>query len=186
MAQSYFQWLIDGIHDGDTHSLLLHTLYSIDYYYDADIPLDGARGRDGLKLRENYIKDVCGGNIENEYLECVGRSCTVLEWLLGMAIRCEKSVMYNEYEGDRTMLWFWSMLDNIGISEFTNDVWNVSSSQIIRDIINDILARNVSYDGAGGPFPIANPYEDMSKVDWWRMMNIWISENFNDETEFDL
>lgn len=171
---------------GDDYSILLYTLHSIDYYYDARMPIDGARGDDGLGLREVYLEEFCDG--ANSYDILTRRSCTVLEWLLGMAIRCEREIMFNENEGDRTGLWFWSMLDNMGIANYDNVSWTEHFGNIVAEIIDVVLNRGFGEDGAGGPFPLTDTAKwgvDSRKIDWWRALNLWISENFEDEIEFD-
>lgn len=186
MCYSYFQWLISLIPNGDEYSILLYTLHSIDYYYDARIPIDGARGDDGLSLREMYLETFNDGG--NSYDILTRRPCTVLEWLLGMAIRCERDIMFNENEGDRTGYWFWSMLDNMGISNLNNAIWNDHYTSQVMEIVDFVLNRMFDFDGAGGPFPLTNTAKwgvNCKEIDWWRALNLWISENFEDEIELD-
>lgn len=161
--------------------MLLFTLYSIDYYYDANQPIDGCRGEDGLDIRREYFK-ISGSSDEQKALEL--RSCTVLEWLLGMAIRCENQIMFNEAEGDRTALWFWSMIDNMGFSGFTDIYWNDRARTIVHSTLDDIMLRDFPCDGSGTPFPLCDTSEDVRECDWWKALNLWLSENFGDEFEF--
>lgn len=163
------------------HSMLLFTLYNKDYYYDLNIPLDGCRGEDGLDIRRSYLEHYGDGF---EAIELELRTCSVLEWLLGMAIRCEEQIMRDDEEGNRTSLWFWSMLDNMDISSFTDDIWNVQSRVVVNSIVDDILLRNFPSDGSGSPFPLRESCEDITKCDWWRALNLWLHENFGDDLEF--
>lgn len=176
----YFAWLCSLIHDWEDYSLLLWALYSKDYYYDEEFPIDSCRGEDGLDLRRKYLAQNSISKTERVYLET--RSCSCLEWLLGMAIRCENQIMYNEEEGDRTGLWFWTMIENMDIS-IDDDHWDDAAGLFVSNVLDDILLRNFPSDGAGTPFPLSEKDEDVRECDWWRAMNLWLSENFFEEFE---
>lgn len=180
----YFQWLIDPIPDSDRYSMLLFTLLSKDYYYSPDIPIDGCRGNDGLDLRRHYIEHTGLSGVHKLYF--YERPCSVLEWLLAMARRCEDQVMFNAYEGDRTMLWFWSMIDNMGLSKYDDSVWTFQIRAMISAKLDDILARRFPEDGAGSPFPLKETNVNIQKCDWWKALNLWLNENFSDEFDCDL
>lgn len=178
----YFQWLIDNIPGHESYSMLLYSMFSKDYYYDKNIAIDSCRADDGINMRYLYLEN---DTPEDKRVYFYSRPCTVLEWLLGMAKRCEDTVMFNEDEGDRTMLWFWSMIDNMGFSKYTDSAWNAQIQANINDRLDDILSRRIPSDGAGTPFPISETPENMQKCDWWRALNLWLNENFSDEFDCD-
>lgn len=177
----YFSWLGGLIPGFEDYSLLLWALYSKDYYYVEDFPIDSCRSEDGLDIRRGYLAQNSISKFDREYLET--RTCSVLEWLLGMAIRCEREVMFNDEEGDRTSLWFWSMIDNMGFADYDDDHWDEHSAGIISGALDDILLRRFPEDGAGSPFPLRETPEDVRECDWWMALNLWLSENFYEEFE---
>ena len=98
----YFDELVDFV-DGENLRGVLWRLYTTEFYWFDDIIMDRNRAMDGLKLRH---EDKNAGYSVN---------CSVLEMLIGMAIRCERDIMHVNGAGDRTIEWFWIMIGNLGL-----------------------------------------------------------------------
>ena len=163
----YFDWLVSTVcygPDEDSsehyHKLLGH-LYDKDFYW--ILPMDENRYEDGLALREVYLDG-------RDYVEGMSYrepSCSILEMMIALAVRMENSIMEDEEEGDRTRLWFWYMVDCLGLSEFYDE--NYSEGQV-EDILDTFLERMYRPDGYGGLFYVERDDIDMTKVEIWYQM----------------
>lgn len=173
----YFDWLCDIINlKPGVYDILIHELYSIPFKW--IIELDSNRAEDGLVLRGNFYETI--------YFE--SKPCSVLEALIGLAIKMNY-IMDDDDRGDRTRLWFWEMIDNLGLNKFndseldsgySNDMARINE---IHDICSRWLNREFEYSGNGSPFPLNNPYEDQRNLHMIAQMNEYILEKhmFEDE-----
>ena len=165
----YFNWLCNMI-KGSYYEELLFKLFTTEFI--SPDGRDSSRIFDGLKLRDKFEWEV------NHAYKC-GRKdgCSVLEMLIGLAIRLDDDVMYEIRYGDRFVDWFWLFIDNMGMSQATDSNWNFSWSKFVDKRIRDIMAHNYKENGEGGMFVIENRDEDMREVDIWRQLMWFISEN---------
>lgn len=159
----YFEWLCRKVCKTTTkinrYSQLLETLHSIEFIY--YIPMDANRLRDGEDLRYRFARRF---GVEPTFLS---DSCSVLEMLVALAIRCEEQIMDDPEKGNRTSIWFWEMIENLGLHHMTNDNYN---EQVVRDVIDCLLERRYDPDGTGGLFTINNCRYDLRKVEIWYQM----------------
>ena len=102
--------------------------------------------------------------------------CSVLEMLIALAYRCEELRHDPEY-GDRTGQWFWEMIVNLKLDEFDDANYNETK---VTQIVNRFLSRKYQPNGKGGLFFIANPREDLRKVDIWMQMQWCFAESTED------
>ena len=156
-----------------SHSLLLKTLFEKDFYYLND--LDANRASDGITLRNIYtsINDDCNVPEGN---------CSVLEMLIALSDRIEYQIMTDDTYGDRTSLWFWTMLENLGISFVDDDTYNGESRSFIDAKVQKWLDRRFDKDGNGSiwtKIPSENADKrDFLSLDYWMQANICLS-NFD-------
>ena len=179
----YFEWLLDKI-DGEEYYSILRRLYNAEFYWMPNVGLDENRALDGLRLREDYIRET-----DNEPYYCPEK-CSVLELLIAMSIKCEEDVMKVNGAGDRTIEWFWIMMDNLGLynDELENDlkdeVYQKSAEDQIDYILEKWMSRSYDRDGSnGGLFTVSNPRQDMRNVDLWMQLNWWLVEKYGYESE---
>ena len=166
----YFEWLSeiaipDRIHR-DSYQKLMLGLYSEDFYW--SVANDGNRAEDGERLRMIY---------ENEsgfYCEKEGPA-SVLEVMLALAIDCENCIMYDPDEGNRTYIWFWDMIENLGLSDL--DDWSFSVDRFDQ-IMHIFLGRKYDKDGYGGPFFIEGFGRDMRKIELWYQLNYYLKSKY--------
>ena len=112
--------------------------------------------------------------------------CTVLEMLIALAIRCESDIMHDDACGDRTRLWFWEMIKNLGLIDYTDDAYMYDKSgsfdSEVNHIIDIFLERRYDKHGRGGAFPLrkyrTNYYSDQRKVEIWYQLSAWLIENY--------
>ena len=173
----YFNWLINyigGPNDASVlkNSLLLDILYNrIFVWDDINVPMDRNRATDGLDLRHRFI--VFSNNIYQQHevdSPHTTNTCSILEMLIALAIRCEGSIM-GDNETDNTAKWFWIMIDNLGLRECKDEGF-------INYILDNFEHRTYDFDGKNGClFPIEQPREDLRTVEIWYQMCWWLNQH---------
>ena len=169
---AYFDWLCDRIDyipgvDGE-YDILLGTLHSVPFTW--SVSHDENRAADGLNLREMFMDD------EDWHSEpLIGEPCSVLEMMIGLAIRIENDIMWDG-ETDRTHEWFWIMVANLGLDRYDNDNY---SSEDVNYIVDKMLRRTYEKNGEGGCFPLACCFRDQRKVELWNQMQSFLMENYD-------
>lgn len=165
---SYFCWMYHLVCDRDNdtkrYKKLLYFLHSVEFTY--SIAMDGNRCEDGIDLRYRF------GYEENlEYTKVAryldDKPCSVLEMMVALAIRLEEHIMADPEIGNRTKIWFWEMIKNLGLDGMSDDCFD---EEAVDDIIHKFLERDYSSNGEGGLFKIE--YGKYSKYDM-RDVEIW-------------
>ena len=169
VKDAYFEWLLDLVCEGRNarrihYRRLFTRLQETDFTY--SIPMDGNRAEDGIELRYKFgrahsiddaiIKDSLG--IEN---------CSLLEMMVALSVRCEDEMMSDFEIGNRTGVWFWSMIQNLGLATMSDLQFNEA---YVGSVINRLLNREYGPHGEGGLFTVTHRPEDMRKVDIWYQM----------------
>lgn len=175
LKELYFDWMYRLVRNGTpsrrvSYRKLLRSLYNIDFIY--EIPMDGNRAEDGIDLRyrfgsENYYDDA----MIAAYLDDV--PCSVLEMMIALSIRCEEHIMDDPDIGDRTGLWFWGMVSNLGLEDMSDMRFN---SGIVEDAIERCLNREYGRNGEGGLFTVKRSRQDMRSVEIWYQMCWYLDE----------
>ena len=166
----YFEWLCELI-DSKRFSkqvsyrkLLMH-LHNIEFTW--TIPLDDNRSDDGIQLRRRY------GLHQNDMsvIDYILGPCSVLEMMVGLAVRCEEWITDDTEYGDRTGQWFWGMVRSLGLSSMTNPSFD-------RDYVDDVIGRFLNHEyepnGKGGLFTIRNCKYDLRKVEIWCQLSWYL------------
>lgn len=181
----YFCWLcemvcVDGRYTDEAYWVLAKTLWDTDFFW--LIEMDENRAMDGLYLRNRYEHE--GGT------DGYNGPCTVLEVLIALADRID--MVLDEVDGEfRVPIYFWEMLDNLGLTKYTDGSiigtesgygYSLEKDDLERDDIDYILERwmNRKYDsdGYGGLFPLRNPKEDQRDVELWYQASAYIIERY--------
>lgn len=169
---TYFEWLIFLICQNDRERVSYQKVFKQMLETDF-IPIvhnDENRAADGVNLRLLF-EDETG-----ETCEKFGE-CSILEMMVALALRCENDIMYDPDEGDRTSVWFWEMMDNLGLSEMTNENFDGRFVKRVLDILN---RREYSRNGEGGLFyvhDIGAGY-DMRTTELWYQLMYWLNTHF--------
>lgn len=176
ITDEYFEWLMYVAALSNGYTKLARTLHQIQFY--SIVRNDDNRGEDGKVLRKIF---------ENETLyrdySCLDKECSMLEMLIGLAIRME-SILEDSDEEDRTIKWFWEILNNAGLSKFSDIDWNsLGGADAVTEIVRDILERKYSRSGDGGLFPLKAPKKDQRKVEIWYQLSAYLLENYIDERD---
>jgi hypothetical protein len=176
ILNEYFDWMYGLVCSDDSYRKLLKYLHDIEFQY--TIPLDGNRYEDGVDLRYRFgYEHGYSSGVIAEYLDIT--SCSVLEMMLALSIRIEEHIMDNPDIGNRTPKWFWSMIENLGISHMSNE----SFDREVADDIMDIFMNNAyEPNGRGGLFEIRDTDHDLRKVEIWYQA-CWYLNNLRERGE---
>lgn len=132
---------------------------------------DVNRAIDGIELRDDYEYEV-GEVIDGLQSE----ECSLLEMFVKLADRCDDDVMYEPELGDRKSLWFWSMMSNLGLTEYDNTHFIYED---VADICSAFNERTYDYDGSnGGAFRVTDPEKPLYDVELWYQMQWWLNEEY--------
>lgn len=170
IRQSYFDWMCKIVNCGDRYVELLNDLDSIDFYY--DLPMDANRYEDGINLRYRFGREV--GYDDRQIASAIDiRDCSVLEMMVALSIKCEERIMHDDDEGDRTSVWFWSMIKSLGLDDQTSDRIDHG---FIGIIVKKFMNRSFRRDGKGGLFTVTDKRKDMRDLDIWYQMHAYLEE----------
>lgn len=174
--EEYFFWLcsIVGADDPDpSYIKLMRALHRFDFYTIVDNDIN--RGEDGKRLRDDFMHLY-------DMASCpeIEGPCTVLEMLIGLAIRIDEDIMWEEGE-NRTSIWFWTMIENLGLDVLDDEAFeDCDAYETVENVLCVFLSRSYSKDGVGGLFPLKNPAKDQRDVEIWYQMNAYFVENYLD------
>lgn len=162
--EEYYEWLCSftkGKRNRGSIKKFDKLLDSLHYYeFIPMMDLDFNRVEDGLSLRWRFSNEFrINYNPED--------SCSVLEMMIALALRCEEQIMDDPDIGNRTSHWFWLMVRNMGLFEFNDNNFN---SDDVKNIIDRFINREYDEDGHGGLFTIPDCREDLTKVEIWYQM----------------
>lgn len=171
IEEDYYQWLLQQIKTTPDipYSKLLGKLYTTKYGVKRDV--DEPRVRKAAELRIAYGIERFMNYPQTADIPEV----SVLEVLVSLAVDVERTVMKDGDAGDRTDLWFWSMIHNLGLNLYTDDKYDVEA-------VDDILSRFVNHkyqrNGMGSIAYTTRSRGDFRQLDIWHQLNIWLTENY--------
>lgn len=171
----YFEWMQRLVCDDrfsntqrSSYRKLLKFLDEERYCFEDQHPNDQNRALDGIELRYQFAwEEKHSYNLVASLLD--NRDCSMLELLLSIAFRCE-DVVEDRTQGNRIGLWFWSMLQSLGLAKM-NDRWiRINGYDEARDILNRFYRNEYESDGKGGLFTIEGSRIDMRNEEiYWQM-----------------
>lgn len=176
MRTTYYSWmyrLVFGESNrwGKTWWGLTGLLHSIEFVY--ELEMDANRAEDGKDLRWRFAYENGYVN-EAEFLYSEDKPCTVFEMMVALVVRIEDHIMDDPDIGSRTSKWFWHMIESLGLSECSDDLFDVSAAE---DVIFRLLRRDYEPDGRGGLFTIENCVHDLRQVEIWYQA-MWYLDNY--------
>lgn len=179
LCNRYFDWMCELVcderyFDRAPYTKLLSYLHEREFVY--DIEMDGNRAEDGIDLRYRFLYEECyDESMVADYLD--DSPCSVLEMMIALAIRCEEHIMDDPDKGDRTIQWFWNMIDNLGLGSMNDACFKRNQTKIITD---RFLNREYDEDGKGGLFMVKRCDYDLRTVEIWYQM-CWYLDDILDE-----
>ena len=136
--------------------------------FNSKVDLDRNRASDGIDLRELYEYET-GFDCDKS------GPCSILEVLIGLAKTCEEDIMHDPDYGDRTYLWFWDIMQNLGLTEYDDYMYDLDE---VSEIVDQFINRTYGRDGLGGPFYVPGFRGDMRKIDLWYQLNYFIKSRY--------
>ena len=173
LVDDYYNWLMDIIeedkHPTSNYSYVLDKMFHTEFY--GIVGNDCNRLEDGFELRSIFANEI--GEHLYYVMDELPDFCSVLEMMIGLAKRWEDDVTYIPGEYGHEAMWFWQMMDNLGLSKITDDEFD---DGVVEDILFRFLERKYERNGKGGLFYIPNCHEDMRKIEIWYQMNRYFDE----------
>lgn len=166
MRSKYFKWLYSLIRSSDydswNHKKLLKILYDTEFY--SEVEDDKNRIEDAYDLRDNFYF------YEAQAEDTLGRP-SVFEVLVALARRIDDDIMWDENVGDRTAIWFWMMIENLGLLDETDDCFD---RERVVDTLGQFLKRNYGRNGEYSLFP---EKENLTNMSIWEQMGHYFVKN---------
>jgi hypothetical protein len=179
LNDGYFRWLLGILGFKESaecrYISLLSYLYSTDFKLtDPIVGHDDNRLDDGFELRAQYSNNFTDPATWPTIFQ---EPVSVLEVLTAFAMRIDDDIMY---DGSlHASKWFFIMIDNLGMTNFTDDglglTWVTDDVEQILDIW---MSRQYGPDGKFTIFPLKNTAFDQRKLEMWYQMQEWFRENY--------
>ena len=171
LNERYFEWLCrlvcyDVEFDLVSHQRFLRYLHNIEFVYTID--MDANRAEDGIYLRYRFGYE---SNYDDRMVSSLldDRQCSVLEMLVALAVRCEENIMSDPDIGNRTGLWFWDMIDNLGLD-------HLDTEEHVRQVITKFLNREYEANGEGGLFTLKHCNRDLREIEIWYQLCWYLND----------
>lgn len=171
----YFQWLCNVVQaDEPDHSylILMKILHNQPFY--SSILLDENRAKDGIFLtRIQYVDQNRRSRISMD------APCSVLEMMIGLAFRMD-DILEDDTGEDRTTVWFWDMIQNLGLDEYTDDRYadDPFFEATVHHILRTLLDREYTRSGKGSLFPLKKSRQDQRKTEIWYQLHAYLKEKY--------
>lgn len=165
----YLTWLYSIVGDVNiktpsrTYWKLLRQLYTKEFVW--FVPNDDNRVEDGRELRYEFA------DLQKEDEAWLSLGCSMLEMMIGLSRR-----LCFEADGE-PHIWFWHLIDNLGLTKFNDKRYDDLAEEIIDDVLQTVIWRNYKPNGEGGLFPLMRHHEDQRELEIWYQMNAYILEN---------
>ena len=105
----------------------------------------------------------------------------MLEMMVGLSKRIG-FLMETAGKPKRIAEFFWKMVENLGLTGFTDDNFEKFHGDIaIEKAVHHVNNRDYLPDGSGGLFRVSNPKQDLRTVEIWYQMHQWLDENYRSE-----
>jgi len=172
LDELFFEWLYAQVADADvtdpsrTYWKLFKQLYTTEFFW--IIPRDDDRIMDGQELRNEFTRR---RRINRVPLDWLDLGCSVLELMVGLARR----IAFEDLDEGETHYWFWQLLRNLGLDDYTDDV--DIPSEDIDEVLKQLIFRTYHPSGRGGFFPLKDPCDDQRDVDLWYQMGAYLLES---------
>ena len=167
----YYIWLISFI-DCDLYPVneydkVLWKLMTTKFVVSMD--RDQNRVDDALDLRKKFIPWDWGETLQ----------VSILEIMVSMAIRIEDQIMKNTSDDDRTSVWFWDMMQSLGLRQEFDSMYD--GDAYVDRILHDFNNRKYDKNGLGGLFVTRDPSKNMRKMELWFQMHAYLNDVLQDE-----
>lgn len=169
--RGYFDWIVARCmpkSESVVRTKLLEHLQNTEFK--VRNPRDINRSGDGVALRTRYTRET------GDLLDFESLSCSVLELIAALALRCEEDIMYDPDIGDRTAEWFCGMLKSLGLYSMTDNLYD---EEFADYILNRFMSGQYEPNGKGGLFTLQYyppNAPDMRLLEIWYQMHWYLRE----------
>lgn len=175
LDELYFRWLYEQVavskfEDKDlTYWKVLKVLFTKEFVWVPDFVSDKNRIQDGIALRMDFLNESDIHDVDPDWM---GEGCSMLELMVGLARRLEFQA-----DDGKTHYWFWILMENIGLSGYSDERrFTRRLLDRIDDILDGLIYRNYEPSGLGGFFPLRDPRRDQRDRELWHQMCDYILE----------
>lgn len=175
LDEVYLTWLysqvgsVQNTNPANNHWELLKVLYGTAFA--GYVPNDDNRSADGKDLRIEFLQTT-GYPLYDPYGSWFDLDCSVLEMLLALARR---AAFEDEAQGS-SIEWFWRMIHNLELDGYTDDIFEISIQETVKEVLARLNGRTYSRNGVGGIFPLQSTNIDQRTVELWTQMSAYLLE----------
>lgn len=170
--EDYFLWLCQLVEAKDTYFGVLREMYDQEFTDRTAkfVPHDQNRVSDAVKLRDRFVEE----SMYDDYTGVFNNACSCLEVLIALSYRMEDKWPFKIHAD-----YFWEMMDNMGLSEYSDEAYYTPMGQDqVYHILRNWRMREYELDGKGGPFPLDRPEGDQRRREIWYQMSAYLIENY--------
>lgn len=174
--KEYVTWLVGRVNviPRKNYGMLLRELYRYKFY--AVVKYDEDRGADGIVLRDTWADEVgYKGSI------LFGQP-SVLETLIGISLRIEDQIFGGPWveEWDYIRV-FWDLINNLGLTKYYG-VLSAAEYEDVVTVLDRFLSKVSHCDKFVNIFTFSVTPKNLSKMNLWSQMNLYISEKWPGNT----
>lgn len=176
IQDEYFEWIIRLVTEGKyagrkSWRKLFRLLHETEFIYILD--MDANRADDGIDLRYRFAweRHLDARKVDTAFGD---RSCSVLEMMAALALRCEEHIMDDPESGNRTGKWFFEMVESLGLEGMDDEHFDKITA---ADILVRFMRREYRADGRGGLFTVDDGIHDMRDTEIWYQMMWYLNED---------
>lgn len=175
LDEVYLTWLygqvssVQNTNPANNHWELLKVLYGT--AFSGHVPNDDNRSADGKDLRIEFLQST-GYPLYDPYGSWFDLDCSVLEMILALARRAS---FEDEAQGS-PVEWFWRMIHNLELDYYTDDIFEISIQETVKEVLARLNNRTYSQNGSGGLFPLERTNVDQRTVELWTQMSAYLLE----------
>lgn len=164
----YFEWLCGKVGLNENSYELAEQLYNTDFVY--LLHKDGNRATDGIELRAIFR------DIFDEPTDTGDKPCSVLEMMVALSSKCESMIMHDAELGDRTPLWFNTMMHFLGLDVIVNTNGHVDHDYVSY-ILHQMMYRLYGPDGSNGClFHVKDKNIDLRNIEIWYQLSFYLND----------
>lgn len=173
LNSAYFDWLyslvgtVQSREYSESHMYLFTQMYSKVFTW--FIPNDDNRVEDGKALRATFL-DETRFRLDIPYEHFYAIDCSMLEMFIALS---QQAAFLSD---GRPVDWFWRMMHNLGLDQFTDSVYGDASAREVEDILDKVIERRYEFNGIGGVFPLLSAQNDQRKVELWYQLQAYLVE----------
>lgn len=194
--QEYFDWLCDIVGAGPNGDFCMYKNLLTRLFQTNFCPcrrMDDNREVNGKMLRYYYESNHYDYGLHEQseyhingdfYDETYNEPCSMLEMLIAFAKDIDNNYLYSRES--RMFVWFWTMIESMGLADFLDGCWDISSGRSeVEMILRSFELNAYQYDEYGHwmptvcVFPIYNKESYEHALTLWEQMLVWYNEQLD-------